>query len=745
MVEIIVGIAIFSIIFLTLVSLFGSVFNTIRNNKARISANSIALEQLEIVRGMDFNDVKTTLGWVPPGVLQSEKTLTRAGTNFTIETDIAFFDDEFDGKDPADSFPFDYKKVRVKIIWMNTKTGSEETVAMSTNVVPDGLEGLSPGKGGLLIKVFDASGVVISSANVHIESVSEGYSVDALTDLNGNLWAPDLEPSDDYHITATKAGYSLDQTYPIDTNPASPSYNPNPTKPDAIVVAEEITSLGFSIDVLGNLNIQTVNYNNPQNWQVNLLGVNSQIEADLDIDSGNNIFLVWLNVEESDRIYAQKYTYNGGSGEYERQWINDVQITTSNNRENPQVKVYTNNYFYATWNDTNGSDVYLRKFNSSDGSPVWNYVKINIDANNENQSKADLAVDSSGNVYAVWMDDRNGDLDIYAQKRSAADGSNLWIEDLKVNNDAGSFDQINPRAAVDNDGNFYAVWEDERNGNKDIYWAKFDPNGDRLTGIGEFGAADKKANTDISGLDQYEPAVDFDGVDYFYISWSDKRNSQPDIYAQKYDKNGDIAISGDWTIGDVKINDDSTPDKWREKSAIAYFSDTAIYFSWEDNRNGGLDVYSAKFDSDGVKLWGYDLIMNGDSSNSQKAPSLVTDSMGYAITAWEDDRDGQYDIYATRYKDIGFFPRTNIPITITGAKVKGTYPPDNLPIYKYSETFNSDIITGNISIGDGASVIEWDNYVFTVDASWTIISTDQPEPLSISPGATENVIINVEP
>ncbi len=742
LVEILVGIAVFSIIFLVLSSLFGVVFNTIRNNKARIGANSIALEQLEIARGMDFNEVKTDTGFTPPGVIQSEKTLTRSGTAFTIKTDIAFFDDAFDGLSPADSFPYDYKKVRVKVIWTNMANGSEEAVAMSTNVVPDGLEGLSPDKGGLLIKVFDASGIVIFGANVHIESVSEGYSVDALTDLNGNLWAPDLEPSDDYHITATKAGYSLDQTYPIDTNPASPAYNPNPTKPDAVVIADEVTALGFSIDVLGNLNIQTVNYNNPQNWKVNELQANSQTEVDLDIDGDDNIILIWLDDRQGggnvDRIYAQKYKYNSGTGAFDKKWASDKELTASNNKKNPRTAVYGTNYFYAAWNNisSGNEEVYLEKFNSANGSSAWGPVKANSESGSADQIKSDLAADSAGNIYVVWMDDRNGNWDIYAQKHGPG-GSALWASDLKINGDIGFSDQENPRVAVDNEDNFYVVWEDGINGDKDIFLAKFDGSGNTLF-------AGRKINTDSSGLDQYEPAVDFDGSEYLYISWSDKRNSQPDIYAQKIDKLGDIAASGDWTIGDVKINDDSMPDAWREKSAAAYFSDAAIYFSWEDDRNGNPDVYSAKFNSNGEKLWSYDLIMNGDSSsNPQGAPDTVTDSMGYAITAWEDDRDDQYDIYAARYKDLGFFLRTNVPVTVTGAKVKGTYPPDN-PIYKYSKTFNSGA-SGSISIGDGTSVIEWDNYTLTVGAPWTKISTDQPEPLSINPGATETVIINVEP
>ncbi len=745
LVEAVVSIAIFLIISVALFALFGVVLNTIRNNRARIVANNVALEELEIIRGMEFDDIKTEVGWVPAGLLKSEKTVTKAGFEFTVETDIAFVDDEYDGVNPTDLFFNDYKKARVKISWLSPITNSQETVVMSTTIVPPGMEGLSENKGGLLITVFNAVGEVISGASVHVESALESYSVDALTDLNGRLWVSDLEPSDDYHIIATMDGYSTDQTYPVDNNLASPDYNPSPTKPDTIVIANSVTAIGFSIDVLGHLNIQTVNYDNPQNWKINSdLGADSQTETAVDIDSGDNLFLIWKDDRDGpERLYAQKYRYNPITGLYEKQWADDLQITTANNKANPRVVVSgTTNFYIIGADDRNGNkDIFLEKYNSADGSAVWNGVKVNVDASSSDQIKADLAVDSSGNMYIVWMDDRNSNWDIYAQKYDPA-GNNLWVADLKINSDAGVANQENPKIAVDDEDNFYVVWEDEISGDEDVFLAKFDPNGNTLF-------AGKKVNTDSSGLDQFEPSIVFDGSDYLYISWTDKRNCQPDIYAQKYDKLGDIAISGDWTIGDVKINDDTLPDAWRTGSAVAYFDDSAIYFSWEDNRNGNDDIYSTKFDSEGNKLWSYDLIMNSSVDSAQNAPDIVTDSMGYGITVWEDARGGDFDIYATRYKDLGFFIRTNVPVTVTGAKLKGAYPngdppPDNFPIYKYSETFTSDA-SGEISIGDGTTEIEWDLYNFSVDESHTIISTDQPDPLSIAPGGTENFIINVEP
>ena len=740
LIEGMVSVAIFLIVSLALFSLFSVAFNSIRNNKAKVTANSIALEELEVIRGMEFDNVATTTGWVPAGPILSEKNINRGSFNFTVKVDITFVDDPFDGTEtssPADTFPFDYKKARAQVIWTNPITKGQETVAMSTNIVPPGLEGGT----GLYITVFDASGQPINEAKVDITSVNEGYTLDdALTDPNGNLWVPNLEPNNDYHIIATKDGYSTAQTYAIDNDSASPDYNPNPTKQDAIVIDGEVTRVGLAIDVLGNLNIQTVNYNNPQNWKINSdLGVDSQTEVAVDIDSGDNLFLVWLDDRDGpERFYAQKYKYNSVAGLYEKQWDPDAQITVANNKRTPRISVFGTSYFYIVGtDDRNGNqDIFLEKYNSSTGGSEWNDVKINVDANNDAQIKPDIAIDSTENIYTVWMDDRNGNWDIYAQKYDP-DGNNLWTADLKINSDTGIHNQKNPKAVVDDEDNFYIAWEDEINGDKDIYMAKFDGDGSILF-------AGKKINTDTSGLDQYEPNIVFDGSDYLYLCWSDKRNSQPDIYAGKYDKAGTRIISDNWAGGDVKINDDSMSDAWRTKPAVAYFSDSAIYFSWQDNRNGNPDIYSAKFDSSGNKLWTYDLIMNGTASNDQGAPDVVTDSMGYGITVWEDFRSGDADIYAARYKDLGFFTRTGIPITITGAKLKGTYPPDSSPIYKYSENFTSDD-AGNISIGDGATVIEWDSYSFTAGDGHTIISTDQPEPLFIAPGTTENVVINVEP
>lgn len=342
-IETVLSVVIFSMISLALINIFDTILKNVRSNKAMLAANSIVLEQMEIIRGMDFDDVKTDLGWVPAGPLLSQKEIFRDGINYSVYTDITWFDDPYDGteNDPLDldAFPYDYKKVRVRISWTDPIAGSSQQVSMSTNIVPGGLEGLSAGKGGLYISVFDAVGKPINMADISINNASIGYVLSgAKTDLNGNLWIADLAPSDSYHIQVTKAGYSTAETYAINNDTSSPDYNPVPSKSNALVVAGSVSKLGFSIDLLGSMNMKTVHFNNPANLSVNVGSFGEQTNVSAVLSTAGNVFVVWVdNRNGESNIYMQKFNYNAGSGTYARAWGSDVRIVNSPGCANPDL------------------------------------------------------------------------------------------------------------------------------------------------------------------------------------------------------------------------------------------------------------------------------------------------------------------------------------------------------------------------------------------------------------------------
>ncbi len=71
----------------------------------------------------------------------------------------------------------------------------------------------------------------------------------------------------------------------------------------------------------------------------------------------------------------------------------------------------------------------------------------------------------------------NNDTDIYYTEKSLS-GFNT---NILINDDIGTSPQTNPAVGVDNLGNPYIVWTDQRNGNNDIYYSGVSSFGDPLS------------------------------------------------------------------------------------------------------------------------------------------------------------------------------------------------------------------------------------------------------------------------
>lgn len=66
-------------------------------------------------------------------------------------------------------------------------------------------------------------------------------------------------------------------------------------------------------------------------------------------------------------------------------------------------------------------------------------------------------VDPAGKVSVVWIDQRNGRLDVFFNQRQT-DG--VWLGDEQVNDDAIAIERSFPQLAVDGNGNVYVVWNE---------------------------------------------------------------------------------------------------------------------------------------------------------------------------------------------------------------------------------------------------------------------------------------------
>ena len=258
LVETLVGAAVFVSIGVAAYQSFGVLMNITQGTRAKIAATELANEQFEIIRNLSYNDVGIIAG-LPVGKIARTQNLTRDNFLFTVTTTIRNVDDPFDGTiggSPNDTSPADYKLADLDITCSNCKNFTN--VDFTTLIAPHALETAST-NGALFIRVFDANGLPVPQANVHIENTQTNPDtiIDETTDNDGWVKIVDAPAGTNaYNITATKDGYTTDKTY-IPGGAAGA----NPVKPDVTVVQQQISQMSLAIDQTSTLSVTSLDAN----------------------------------------------------------------------------------------------------------------------------------------------------------------------------------------------------------------------------------------------------------------------------------------------------------------------------------------------------------------------------------------------------------------------------------------------------------------------------------------------------
>jgi len=219
------------------------------------------------------------------------------------------------------------------------------------------------------------------------------------------------------------------------------------------------------------------------------------------------------------------------------------------------------------------------------------------------QKNTDIAIDSNGNTFIVWADERSGYglSDIYAQKLDDA-GNVLWIANgVPVCTDANV--QYYPRVMSDEAGGIFIVWQDHRgpngpNGQSDIYAQHLDGDGNALWTTNGIGVC-------TYSLYQYHPQLVTDGSGGAIIVWKDNRSSsKSQIYAQRIDANGNAI----WTANGILISADYYSQYLADPGSPEYQNNIV-----SDGNHGAIivwkgyyftySVYAQRISGSGQPLW----------------------------------------------------------------------------------------------------------------------------------------------
>jgi len=304
--------------------------------------------------------------------------------------------------------------------------------------------------------------------------------------------------------------------------------------------------------------------------------------------------------------------------------------------------------------DTNNPNIYVQRMNSA-GIPLWTANGITLFPNSFKQSSLASTADGSGGAIIVWDDWRNGNKDVFAQKIDS--GGNIKWTASGVPVCVKPLHQANPKGVPDGAGGEIIVWMDSVSGTPkgsyDIYAQRISSTGALMWAAGGVPICI------ASGIQSY-PKIAIDGAGGAFIVWQDKRNGVDyDIYAQHMNASG----VAQWAANGIFIC--STIGNQKNAKVKSDWAGGAVVV-WQDKRGGlGYDVYAQRVNVAGVTQWAVNGVVVCSADSSQSGLDMATDTSGVYF-AWQDKRNTNWDIYGQRmnYNGTMAWAANGIPVSI---------------------------------------------------------------------------------
>jgi len=238
------------------------------------------------------------------------------------------------------------------------------------------------------------------------------------------------------------------------------------------------------------------------------------------------------------------------------------------------------------------------------------------------QQRAEVVSDNRGGAIIAWFDSRFGNADMFIQRLDAY-GIQKWGNGgtavcLNVSN------EVYHKIVEDSEGGCIVVWEDDRNGNSDIYAQRVDSSGNILW---------DSAGVAICTLpiDQEDPQIIADGSGGAIIMWEVTQSTTAGdngLFAQRIDSDGQTL----WAQNGVSIltSPFSYSIHWRPK--IVGDENEGAVICWINTTN--TIIHAQRLNSAGLILWPQEGIPVCSQSYDNRLHSILYVKNGELVLCW---------------------------------------------------------------------------------------------------------------
>lgn len=380
----------------------------------------------------------------------------------------------------------------------------------------------------------------------------------------------------------------------------------------------------------------------------------------LGFDASGNAIFVWL---QNNTVWSKRYNAADGT------WAETMMIDNHSGVSQLQMAVHADGQAIVVWSQNDGGIQSIRAVKYDPDTTLWE-ASVLIESGAAPSWNPQIAFDSSGDAIAVWEQQAGGVDSIWANRYT--DGAGWGVASVIENK---SEPALAPQIAIDSSGNALAVWV-QTDGGIDSIWANaYNP----VDGWDAASASEIESNAGTA----LTPQIAFDSSDNAIVVWEQPFDGYDSIWANRYVNDvgwSTAAVIADG-IGDAidpqvafdrsgnaiavwsqNLNMMSnrysagvgwgTPESLEENVGAAAFPRLAIDRSgnaiavWRQPSGGFNSIWVNRYSA--TAGWGTAAVIE-TSDELAATPEIAIDNSGNAFVVWEQIDNGINSVFASRF------------------------------------------------------------------------------------------------